>query len=248
MKYRIEAVSIVEKEKPVDMTLLKIILTKNMEKDISVFNILETQIYNRSHLLKYFNPFNAVKELKFVLDKSQRIKEVVNYKEVREQIKKYYTKTAEEMRKAGKDKLEEIFLEMAYETFQYEENIIRELLKMSSFYPFIGGNYRSNSEDNVALEGFLPDYNIVEKLEKIFFRDKNNTYIRGSIDQSKIYAYSLSEQMKELGLEYKPKMLSLESETKIYYKDREIERAESYKEGGIKNYYFKKEKVFISRT
>ena len=53
--------------------------------------------------------------------------------------------------------------------------------------------------------------------------------------------------MKEFGLEYKPEMLSLNSESKIYYKEREINRAESYKQGGIKGYYQKKEKIFIDR-
>ena len=53
--------------------------------------------------------------------------------------------------------------------------------------------------------------------------------------------------MKELGLEYKPEMLNLSSESRIYYKEREIDRVESYKQGGIKGYYQKKEKIFIDR-
>ena len=247
MKYQIDAISVVEREKPVDVTFLKMILCKEIEKNITVFSILDTKIHNREIALQLLNPFNAVKEFKVVLDKSQRIKEIVNYKEIRKNAEKYYTEQAERMKKGDRPELTELLQEMALQAFQYEETIIRELLKISYFYPFLGGNYRSNSEDNLSLEGFLPTYNIVEKLEKIFFRDTNSTYIKGSIDQSKIYAYSLNEQMKEFGLEYKPEMLSLNSESKIYYKEREINRAESYKQGGIKGYYQKKEKIFIDR-
>ena len=247
MKYQIEAVSIVEKEEPVDITLLKMTLTTRIEKDVMIFHILGTKIYNKSFFIQYMNPFNAVREIRMVLDRNQRIQGVVNYKVVREKTEKYYTEMADKMKKANKKDLEEIFLDMAYQSFQYEENIIRELLRTSYFYPFIGGNYRNNESDNISVEGFLPNYNIIEKLEKIFFRDKNSTYIRGGVDRSKVYAYSLSEQMKELGLEYKPDMLNLSSESRIYYKEREIDRVESYKQGGIKGYYQKKEKIFIDR-
>ena len=44
MKYQIDAISVVEREKPVDVTFLKMILCKEIEKNITVFSILDTKI------------------------------------------------------------------------------------------------------------------------------------------------------------------------------------------------------------
>ena len=101
MKYQIEAVSIVEKEEPVDITLLKMTLTTRIEKDVMIFHILGTKIYNKSFFIQYMNPFNAVREIRMVLDRNQRIQGVVNYKVVREKTEKYYTEMADKMKKAN---------------------------------------------------------------------------------------------------------------------------------------------------